>query len=305
LSIPRNINADAVRRALIFENADLEERVGPNARLLQQILGSGARIIKGATCEATATADALDHALQEAVGDGCAQKILVDVTTFTHEALLILLRLLQLRCSSATVQTLYAGANEYSVGDPPHSKWLSRGVAEVRTVLGFPGEVLPSKRTHLIVIVGYEDERAATLIDILEPSSISLGYGRSGSATTEKDEQSNYHFHLLLKEVAASYCSPSEFEVPCNDPVGTMHVISREIAKAGDKNVVLAPMNNKLTTIGAALAVFDSKAVQVCYAQALCYNWIGYSSPGSSFYLFDLSPFLCLPTSEGSSVDLL
>jgi len=171
-------------------------------------------------------------------------------------------------------------------------KWLSRGVGEVRTVLGFPGNVTPLKKTHLILIVGYEHERAEGIIEVVEPNSIALGYGRSGSATSEKNRDSNKHYHHLVEQMATSFCSVNSFEIPCNDPLGTCKEFQNQINKAEGKNILLAPMNNKLSTIGAAITVFNNKNVQICYAQALVYNYSHYSSPGSECYILDLSSIL-------------
>jgi hypothetical protein len=47
-------------------------------------------------------------------------------------------------------------------------------------------------------------------------------------------------------------------------------------------------MNNKLSTIGVAWAGFDNEDVQLCYAQALRYNYSNYSLPGDTCYLMEL-----------------
>ena len=65
-------------------------------------------------------------------------------------------------------------------------KWLSKGVKEIRSVLGFPGEILPSRKNHLIVLTGYEYERAKTIIDILQPYSLALGFGEASNVNADK-----------------------------------------------------------------------------------------------------------------------
>ncbi|MFA4885516.1 MAG: hypothetical protein WC601_07060, partial [Desulfotomaculaceae bacterium] len=206
----------------------------------------------------------------------------------THESLLILLRLLQMRCPTAKITGAYANASEYSVGDDVKHKWLSRGIGEIRSVLGFPGNIVPSRKTHLILIVGYEYERAVGIIETIEPNSIALGYGRSGSATTEKNKEANEHYLHLVEQMATSFSDIIRFEIPCNDPHKTRDELQTQISKVKDMNILIAPMNNKLSTIGAALAAFDNKDIQMCYAHALSYNYSSYSSPGSQCYIFDL-----------------
>lgn len=288
LSIPRNIAIEGVRRALILSNTNLLEYVGKNCDKLVDLFGEKGQVIEVSTLDPLVTADNLDQSLAKAKEGGYADSILIDVTAFTHESLLILLRLLQLHCSSSRVTGIYANASEYSIGDDIRHKWLSRGIGEVRSVLGFPGDIVPSRKAHLILIVGYENERAAGIIETIEPNSIALGYGRSGSATTEKDKTANEHFMYLVAQMATSYSDVNCFEIPCNDPYGTRDEIQSQIDKAGDMNILIAPMNNKLSTIGAAWAAFNNERIQMCYAQTLCYNYSGYSSPGSRCYIFDL-----------------
>jgi hypothetical protein len=138
------------------------------------------------------------------------------------------------------------------------------------------------------MIVGYEHERAAQLIETLEPNSIALGYGRSGSATTEKDKDANEQYLHLVRQVATSFTEVSTFEIPCNDPFGTRDEIKRQISSVNGMNVLIAPMNNKLSTIGVALTCFENGDVQLCYAQALGYNYSNYSKPGRECYIFEI-----------------
>ena len=59
-----------------------------------------------------------------------------------------------------------------------------RALSEVRSVLGFPGEMKPSRPTHMIVMAGFEFERAVEMVNICEPSFVSIGFGdRTEDAT--------------------------------------------------------------------------------------------------------------------------
>lgn len=288
LSIASNIETDKVHKALILSNSNLIEHVGTNKNKLERLFGEKGHVVEVSTSDPLLTADNLDQSLTKAIDDGLAGSILLDVTTFTHESLLILLRLLQMRCLTSRITGVYANALEYSVGDQVKQKWLSRGISEVRSVLGFPGKIIPSRKTHLILIVGYEFERAIGIIETIEPNSIALGYGRSGSATTEKDKEANKHYMRLVEQMTTSFSHINRFQVPCNDPHRTRDELQAQISKIKDMNILIAPMNNKLSTIGVAWAAFDNKEIQMCYAQALSYNYSSYSSPGSQCYIFNL-----------------
>ncbi len=289
-SIAGALRPQSVRASFIAQATDLIGYVKRNSASLTAHLGHGATLVPISTHDPLQTADSLINIVQATKADG-VKSVLIDTTTFTHEALLILLRLLRTKLSKrqgAKIILAYTGAQEYSVGDAIASKWLSKGVREVRTVLGYPGKNLPSRKTHLIVLVGYEHERAARLIEILEPNSISLGFGKPSTATTDRNKDANEHFHKLVWRMAASYTNVESFEIYCNNPVRTRDAVLSIARRLGGKNVLLAPMNNKMSTLGAALAAFDCEKIQICYAPVLEYNYSGYSSAGSECYLIRL-----------------
>ncbi|MCB2188937.1 MAG: hypothetical protein KQJ78_21155 [Deltaproteobacteria bacterium] len=288
LSIPKNIDVHNIGQAMILSNIDLEKYVGGKKESLKKIFHEKITV-DVCTNDPILTADNLDKYICNVVSNKNLRNILLDITTFTHESLLILLCILRLHCRKAKIVCVYANASEYSVGDDVGHKWLSRGIGEVRSILGYPGEIVPSRETHLILIVGYEHERAAGLVEALEPNSLSIGYGRSGSATTEKDKDANESYMQLVEQIATSYYDVSRFEISCNDPIGTKNMLLTQIDNVKNKNIVVAPMNNKLTTIGAALAAFQNDKIQMCYAQALRYNHENYAAPGSDCYIFNLS----------------
>ncbi len=288
LSVANSISPEIFKRALILSNIDLIDYVGTNKQKLERLFGRKALSAEVSTLDPLFTADSIRKCLETLCEGSETSKILLDVTSFTHESLLILIRLLKLLSPKAIITGVYANASEYSIGDEVNYKWLSRGIGEVRSVLGFPGNIVPSRKTHLILIVGYEHERAAGIIESIEPNSIALGYGRSGTATTDKDKDANEHYMHLVQEMATSFSEVNCFEIPCNDPYGTSIELLKQmnIAKEKDMNILIAPMNNKLSTVGAAWAALSDPDIQMCYAKALCYNYSNYSRPGSGCYIF-------------------
>lgn len=218
---------------------------------------------------------------------------LVDISTFTHESLLILFKLLIIhRESGEQIFLAYTNAAEYNPGVPNEKKWLSYGVREVRTVLGFAGEIMPSKRSHLIVLVGYEHERASELISTFEPDVLSLGHGKSGTQTALQHHETNQHFFGLVRQAVATHPGVNTFEFSCNDPVATKLAILEQIVRYPDHNHIIAPMNTKLSTIGAGLVASEDSKIQICYAEPLLYNYNNYSFPGENCYLLELNELL-------------
>ena len=124
-----------------------------------------------------------------------SMRFVLDITAFTHEALLILFRVCDVALAdSSIVDFVYATAKEYSVGDRPPDKWLSKGISEVRSVMGYPGGFVPSRASHLVILAGFEDHRALSLVRELEPSLVTIGYGdrsEKGTAAHQDTNQKN------------------------------------------------------------------------------------------------------------------
>ena len=93
LSVAKSIDRDAIGKAIIAENRDLSVHVGKNTENLRELFAEkhvDALINSGDPLE---TADHLKDSLMSVASEK-ALKYLVDITTFTHEGLLILLNAL-------------------------------------------------------------------------------------------------------------------------------------------------------------------------------------------------------------------
>ena len=290
-TIPAQIQEDEVHHVLVCENEDLKEIVRPNSKYLMDRFGLSSIHVPLRANDPLIGADNLVSKLKK-ICESQPKNFLIDPTTFTHESLLILIKIIRelLRGREGiSMQFAYTGAKDYSVGQKKQDKWLSKGVGEIRSVLGYPGIVIPSLKTHLIVLLGFESERAMKLIDAYEPSITSVGLGEVKSSISQQHHEVNFGFYNSLKEVHSNI---HEFQFSCVDPLLTMRIIQEQVKKFPDHNVVLAPMNNKISTIGAALSSISTENIQICYAHANQYNYEGYSTPDEWCYFFDLPELL-------------
>jgi hypothetical protein len=153
-------------------------------------------------------------------------------------------------------------------------------------VLGYPGASRPSRKSHLIVLVGFESDRAERLLDEYQPHVISLGFGQDGTATSSKHQ----HVTRLAFGQLASKAKYNEFEFFCDDVAAVESAVAIQVSRFPDCNVVIAPMNTKLSTVGVAGAAFRNDDIQLCYASASRYNVEGYSRPGDTCVLTTLAP---------------
>ncbi|QOX63292.1 hypothetical protein FRZ06_07990 [Anoxybacterium hadale] len=288
LSFIQNIDIERFTTALVFYNKDCLDHITSNSEKMEGIIGERGTFVELLHSDPIYTADQIKNALLTISEKKKVNSILLDITTFTHESLLITVRLLRLIFPLANIQCAYINAREYSSNDKMKNKWLSKGILEIRSVLGYAGNILPARKTHLILIVGYEYERATGIINTLEPNSISLGFGRSDNATTQKDREANEHYARLVEQMATNYVDLDCFEVKCNDPFETSEAILKKLEGLEDTNVLIVPLNNKISTIGVAMAAISNGNVQACYAPALIYNYDNYSEPGDICYIFEL-----------------
>ncbi len=280
LSIPEHLPLTRIERVLICENQNLHAYVHHNAVKLQEHFGKKAQIVPTSTDDPLVTADGMLKELLT-VSDGKGRLIVVDITTFTHEGLLILLKLLQRIGIRNRVRLLYSGARSYMKVEKGHEPWLSKGIASIRSVLGYPGAMADSDGVHLIVQVGFEYERARGLVERYEPNVVSLGFGAKEESISPAHHEDNMKFFDQLVDVLGNV---NKFAFSCRDPVMTAGAIRKQAALFPRHAPVVASLNTKVATVGAALAAFQDPRIQLCYAQAQLYNYKGYSTPSDTYY---------------------
>ena len=207
--------------------------------------------------------------------------LIVDVTTFRREELLILLKVVLCGDTRLRDKTTFVYSSASSMG-----AWLSKNVRDFRAVIGYPGDIHASGMTHLIILAGIEHHRVESAIEVYEPASISLG-------TSPLDESVSPEIHyrnLELRDYITSRFDgiQSEFHFSATNPLLVKSVLNKEICKLLGKNIVVVPLNTKLSTIGAGAFAIQNPQIQLCYSEVEVYNTTNYSKASGFVYL--LSP---------------
>lgn len=288
LCIPERIKTKEIPYIIIFENESGSKRIKDNTKKISELFApEKTTIIKHNFSDSLRLADSLVTVINHIKGNEL--RVIVDISTFTHEVLLLCLKILNNSKKIRSILCVYLNAKEYCPNTERNKKWLSHGCKDVHSVLGFPGMLFPSQKTHLILIVGYEYSRAFDAISILEPNSITLLYGCPESSTTSKDKEANGFFMDLVRQMAFEYkdieCSKV---VKCDDPQNVCDILQDLFGRHEGDNIIVVPMNNKLSTVGVAMASFHNENVQICYAPAIDYNEDNYSLSGDDCYYFKL-----------------
>jgi hypothetical protein len=214
--------------------------------------------------------------------------VLFDISTFTRENFLMILQLFkQEPFKDKTLTLCYNPSDKYSsVPDNDMDKlWLSKGVQNIRAVLGYSGDFSPIKKLMLIVLVGFEAERVQIVIDNFEPALLYIGkVSKSGSKSKEISTINEHNFNKLVNQNPYA----KKFEFSCMEFQPTIEALMDIIKQYKEKyNIVISPMCNKLSTLAVASVVFKYPEVQICYASTNLYNIEAYSTPSNYIYLVE------------------
>ena len=248
-------------------------------------LSPKALVVELDTSSPLSTANALYASLAGEVRETGLRDLVLDVTSFRREELLMLLAAL-----GHLGPPVGTGAEVVYVGAEKMAERLSGQVKEFRSVLGYAGVMYPSRPTQLVVLMGFEFGRARSIIENYEPRTLLLGKGKLTESITPGLGKKNEEFYNELRSQYANV--ESTFEFSARDPLVVADELERSIKLDGSSNVIVAPLHTKLSTLGVGLFARRHPEVQVCYASVESYNEEGYSVSGKDAYVLSLDSLL-------------
>ncbi|MCB0356835.1 MAG: hypothetical protein KDD40_07500 [Bdellovibrionales bacterium] len=280
--IPKEIRKLKPKSTLVFYNGDFNDSIKTNAEILKSLFAGTCEKIELSLRDSTFTYTSIYTSLKYSFSNGKIQNILIDVTTFTHEMLLILMKVISLlRKKNQSITFLYNAASNYSINESePEEKWLTKGVLYTRSVIGYPGITDLSLEDHLVIIFGFERDRTKRIIEDFNYSRITLAFGQ------EKDSVSKGHYLINKARHQAfvdEFSNIDKLEVSLIDPYETKRQLIDYVTDL-NQNIVIMPMNTKLSTIGVGLAALEIPKIQIYYSLAARYNTLGYSEPSETVY---------------------
>lgn len=287
LVIPKQLSECKVKNVAIFCNKDFMSLYNGNEKIIESFFQNIPSTLYYLNTKTPAPNAIEILSLFDGIEEIEKKKFFIDTTTFTHESLLVLYKVLTLKAiPNENVLYSYINASEYSTNEIElDKKWLSKGIGEIRNVIGFGGFMNPLKKNHLIVLVGIELERTQSLIDKIEPNSLSLGVSYDHCSKSPAAIELNKKKHKTLCD---KYFDSESFEFTVLSPKLVKDKLAEITVKHNDCNIIIAAMNNKISTIGAGSFAKENPEVQISYATALQYNIEGYTIPGDDCYLFSL-----------------
>jgi hypothetical protein len=232
-------------------------------------------------------------------------RITVDITTFNREALLACMTILRWAYPRGTFRFVYISPEEYNPAGRAELKrrersgetltpsnlaenlWLSRGFRHMRNAIGFPGLQKPKQPALLILLPGFEIERALTIVDTLEPSLVLLG--KPVDATRDEFYERSVQAKNQMLRLFRSRQPVEEFDFSCKDVGATRKALEKLLHRFYDShNIFLSSHSTKPTLIGVFLTAEKFDGIQVTCTVPGEYNVEDYSSGAHAISFFTM-----------------
>ncbi len=186
------------------------------------------------------------------------KNISVDVTTFTKQYLLVLLKFLE-SYNPNSIRLFYTEPEDYAV------KWekpLSYGLVDIVSVPTYGGHCYTEKESLLILLLGYEGDRAYSIWEKLTPHKTIVLIGKPSFRGDWDGRVEEFNKKLIseLPKDAIKY-------VPTVDPFKVRRCLDELIGIHSDKfNIAISPLGPKPQVIGCWLSVKKNPDIQISYA---------------------------------------
>ncbi|TCL93580.1 hypothetical protein C8J38_1021 [Rhizobium sp. PP-WC-2G-219] len=209
--------------------------------------------------------------------------LLIDVSAFPREYVCMLVSILYEIGDLSKIRLLYNQAEDYSYLEEPEKKWLSVGTRAAQPVATFSGSNRPGSPITLIVLAGFDGDRLAQIAENIDPDRLLFGVPLSSESQMEwfnkKIENDCIKIEWKHKNVERFYFNT-------NDVNATSDLLGTYCAdESAERSVIIAPHNNKLSTLAAANAAKSSGKPQIIFAPALVYNIAAFARPSNSYLL--------------------
>jgi hypothetical protein len=280
LSVAKALSPGGLRRWLCILNEDIETDITDmryKAEAIAADAGVSIQFLSASKRNPLLLADAL-IGLAEDLTLGDQDKWIGDITTMTHEMLLILVAAAdEIVQQWSDLFLVYNVAGAYSGDDSPEEKWVSRGIHEVRSVIGYPGAWSPGEYTTMVALPGFDPERMHHMVEEIEPDQLVVGIacpiGERHAWSAEKNRG--------IAEQLLQTRKGKTFDYPALDPLGAIDAVI-DVLRDTTSNVLLAPLNSKITTAALGVLARLRPEWQICYAPAFIYN-LKYATPSDCF----------------------
>ena len=200
-------------------------------------------------------------------------RVTLDVSTFTKRHLLLLLHALDDAGLWESLRLLYTEPRDYVVD---MYLPMSVGIKEVASIPGFTNLKPADKPVLLVIMLGYEGDRAMALFQNIEPNETVLLVPKPAYRTEweGRTEELNRQLVSLLGQDAIAYADsrdPLQVKTALSEVIGTRYPTK-------DWTCLVSPLGTKPQTVGLYLFWRENPdSCAVVYAQPLRHNERYYS----------------------------
>lgn len=207
--------------------------------------------------------------------------VLIDITCFTHEHLLMLYEILI--NLDKKISFCYLPAKNYSFDESMNfKKWLVKGCRKSRSIIGYSGLMNPKEKNHIVLILGFEIKRTEFILNNFEYDSVTLLQGSIDGSFNRTlydigkgySQRLEYDYNISVKEIDLINCDKCIIDL--NDFIKTL-----------SGNILFFPMSTKISTIALAKVILNKNNIQARYVPADEYNKNNYSEYEDNIIVFD------------------
>jgi hypothetical protein len=252
-----------IQHSLVFkyEEKDKTNLREQNFQMLKKTLEIVSDNVFPILCDHHDVIDGISKFFKTCKDHGISMKdsnVTMDITTFTKQFLLVLLKIVE-KEAPKNLRLFYTEPKDYA------SRWgepLSYGIIDIVSVPSYGGYYELEKESLLILLLGYEGDRAFATWQQFAPNKTIALVGRPSFRSSWEGRVEKFNASLLAK-------LPSEDKsyIPTLDPFEVSHKLDRLIDEHKTKyNVSISPLGPKPQVVGCYLALRKHPEVQVLYA---------------------------------------
>lgn len=186
------------------------------------------------------------------------RSIAIDITTFTKQYLLVLLKFIEQQ-KPKSIRLFYSEPEDYAV---KWSKPLSYGLIDIVSVPSYGGHFYMEKENLLILMLGYEGDRAYSIWESFTPHKTIILIGRPSFRNLWEGRVEEFN-----KKLISNLPKDSIDYIPTLDPFAVSRKLDSLIKRySGAYNISISPLGPKPQVVGCYLSSTEHPDIQIVYA---------------------------------------
>ena len=263
IGFDRNLKKVRARKALVFYFGSYADRTQANRQVVSEVCKSNSTKYIQVKLDIDKPADNWRTVLKS-IGKVIAecQDILIDISTMPREIIWYVLWMVEQ--SSIVARYVYHTPKDYG------TDWLSRDPRAPRLVYKLSGIALPSAKTALLVIAGFDPPRAERLINWYEPAKLMIGVQKS--SRFPRNDEAMAVYRETINEYNKKYdCEVFELDAFAGER--GMAAIQEVLEPLGDSyNTIMSSLGPKLTAITLYKLQRQREEIGLVYAPSNQFN---------------------------------